>query len=597
MHCKEAYRSEKMKSNNYNISEEDFLKNKARRKASAQKNSVKKKKKKKPSKNPALKGFLIALGVLAGIVILAIAVAAIYYFSVVYGDAPDNHNDTNDNFINAEGNEVIRETSDNGKKKYYTFLATATDKGGALTDVIMVARFNYDEKNPDVSILQIPRDTYVKISTDKLYFTKDGALSSDNFTSPSATTSLKINEAFYRGKLLAESTVDELLDAIDKKTDAEIEKKLKEKKYLFLEVDEKKAKNYAKANKSEQDSIKNDILRDFGLTYLQNLIYYDFGIPTDYRAQVNINGFRGIVNAIDGVDLYISRPMHYDDPYQDLHIHFDPGQHHLNGKKAEEFVRFRGYPEGDVARLDAQKLFINAFLDKLLSFSTVSKIDEIATEVKKNLYTDVSFNNMLKFANKLLSMDLKSDVHTYTLPGQGEYIGPVSYFVADRDEVIKLVNEKFNVFNSPLIDEDFKMIDNDAIYRPAVSITDDASSDETEDENDGDDSDNTDDSEEDSDKVDGEEDEDDTKDEISEDNEDNESENGAKEDSSKDKDVDKNSDKKPENNKAEDSQKDNKLENTDEVSISETDTTDSQNNTAVNPEQDENYQLLLDMAA
>ncbi len=450
-----------------NISEEDFLKNKAKRKSSSTKNRGKKKK----SKNPVLRGFLIALGVLVGIIILAVLAAAIYYFAVINGEAPDNPSKKNDNFINSEGEQINRVTGDDGSKKYFTFLATATDKGGSLTDVIMVARFHYDDNEPEVSILQIPRDTYVKIATDKLYITKDGAISPENFTSPTAKTSIKINEAFYRGRNLAKDKINELLEASVGKSDSEIDKLLKKTEYLFIEADPKKVKSYAKANDTQKSQLAKEILRDFGLTYLQSLIYYDFGIPIDYNAQVNINGFRGIVNAIDGVDLYISQPMHYEDPYQDLYIHFDPGQHHLNGKKAEEYVRFRGYPGGDVARLDAQKKFIDAFLDKLLSFSTVSKIDDIITEISDNLYTDVSFNNMLKFANKLLNMDLKSDVHMYTLPGTGEYIGPVSYFVTDRDEAIKLINEEFNVFSSPLIDVDFRIIDNEAIYRPAAVVT------------------------------------------------------------------------------------------------------------------------------
>ena len=50
-----------------NISEEDFLKNKAKRKSQSGKKTAKKNK--KTSKNPVLKGFLIALGVLLGIII------------------------------------------------------------------------------------------------------------------------------------------------------------------------------------------------------------------------------------------------------------------------------------------------------------------------------------------------------------------------------------------------------------------------------------------------------------------------------------------------------------------------------------------------
>ncbi len=40
--------------------------------------------------------------------------------------------------------------------------------------------------------------------------------------------------------------------------------------------------------------------------------------------------------------MYIEQDMNYDDPGQDLHIHFNKGETvHLDGKKAEEFFRWR----------------------------------------------------------------------------------------------------------------------------------------------------------------------------------------------------------------------------------------------------------------
>ena len=185
-----------MKSKKFdNISEEDFLKNRKKRKSSGKKKTTKIKSNKKSSMSPVLKGFLIALSILIGIIAIFAIVAAIYYFAVISGDGPDNHNQMSDNFINSEGDEVNRILGDDGSKKYFTFLATATDVGGSLTDVIMVARFHYDDKEPEVSILQIPRDTYVKLSLNKLYFTKDGTLSEENFSGDTAPSSLKINEA------------------------------------------------------------------------------------------------------------------------------------------------------------------------------------------------------------------------------------------------------------------------------------------------------------------------------------------------------------------------------------------------------------------
>ncbi len=442
------------------MSEEDFLKNKARRKGA----SVKKNKKKS-----VLKTILI---ILASIIIFVGLVFLLGFgiYKMITASAPDGHENTNDNFINHEGETVNRVTGDKGTKKYFTFLATATDTGGSLTDVIMVARFCFDDADPCVSILQIPRDTYVKMSTNKLYFNSDGTLSAENFSTSTANYAVKINEVYYRGKNLANDSIAALLEEVSGKSDSEIKSILEKKEYIFLDADFEKVKKYASStDNTEKKQLEKNIKKDFGITYLQNLIYYDFGIPTDYHAQVNINGFRGVVDAIGGVDLYVPQNMDYEDEYQDLYIHLKEGQQHLNGKKAEQFVRFRGYPGGDVARLDAQKLFVDAFFDKLLSFSTLTKIDDIIKEIQKNLYTDISVSNMIKFADKVLLMDIQEDVTIQTLPGIGEYIGAVSYYVADRDAIIELVNQEFNVFDTALISEDFCIIASEDIYRPAVS--------------------------------------------------------------------------------------------------------------------------------
>ena len=462
-------------------SEEKFLKNKARRKNT--KTVVEKRKKKNGSGVfKGLKIFSIALACFIGIVLLLalmwiIPKAYIYFFG-----APVDHNTHNDTFINTDGETVDRETTKDGSKKYYTFLATATDRAGALTDVIMIARLTYDDKNPAVSVLQIPRDTYVKISSAKLFFNPDGSLSAENFSGSDAKTSIKINEVYYRGKNLGANAVTSLLLEADGKSDSAIEALCSNSKYKFLNVDVDKVKQYAKSsNKSLRKELDNNIRRDFGIHYLQQLIFYNFGIPTDYYAQVNIDGFRGIVDAIGGVDLTVPQRMYYVDEYQDLYIDLYPGHQHLNGKKAEQFVRFRGYVGGDVDRLEAQKTFLNAFLSKLLSLSTVSKIDSIVSEIEDNLYTSISFDNLLVFANKLVTMDLSEDIHMYTIPGTGDYVGAVSYFVLDKDEATILINDQFNVYNKTILGDDLKMIDSSDIYRPANTVKPD---DENEDESD-----------------------------------------------------------------------------------------------------------------
>lgn len=66
------------------------------------------------------------------------------------------------------------------------------------------------------------------------------------------------------------------------------------------------------------------------------------GIQINYTFKVDYNAFRQFIDAIGGVEMEIERNMFYDDPGQNLHINFKKGTvEHLDGKKAEEFFRWR----------------------------------------------------------------------------------------------------------------------------------------------------------------------------------------------------------------------------------------------------------------
>lgn len=468
------------KNNNYDkTTEENFLKNKAKRKHAANSNN----KHSSANTKRTFKIIGIVLAAILGVMLAIVLGIAMYFFSLddkvdsIQGFSVDPNSDNRATASNSEKANTESDI-DIGSYKYYTFLATATDVSGNLTDVIMVARFHYpddtDFEGPRVSVLQIPRDTYVKISS-KLHLNDDGTLSEKNFDPKSGTYATKINTVFSHGRNLAKSTVNELLKEVEGKSDKEVESICKKDEYKYLNLDIDKVKKYSKSTKdAEKKELKANILKDFGITYLSNLIYHYFGIPIDYQAQVNIAGFRGIVDAIGGVDLDVPRRMYYKDPYQDLYIDLYPGYQHLDGKKAEQFVRFRRYVRGDIDRLDAQKLFINAFLDKLLSPSTVTKVDDIIVEIQDNLYTGISFNDLLRFTKKVLKMDLATDIAMHTLPGVGEYVGNVSYFIAYRNESCDLINKELNVYDDDFESSDLMMIDyNDLLSgsKPAISTS------------------------------------------------------------------------------------------------------------------------------
>ncbi len=167
------------------------------------------------------------------------------------------------------------------------------------------------------------------------------------------------------------------------------------------------------------------------------------GIHIDNYVKVTTEGFRNIVDAIGGVDVEVPQAMHYEDPYQDLYIHLEEGMQHLDGDKAEQLVRFRKYPEGDVARVRVQQLFLKEFAKKMLSTESIlTNFPAIINTVYKDVTTDFTLTDCLKYANYVSDVNL-DNVTMETAPGLGQYVGKVSYYILDEEALSASVRRVF----------------------------------------------------------------------------------------------------------------------------------------------------------
>lgn len=156
-----------------------------------------------------------------------------------------------------------------------------------------------------------------------------------------------------------------------------------------------------------------------------------FGIPIDNYLVVNLRGVRAMVDALGGMDVFIEKPMHYTDNTAKLYINFQPGMQHLDGIKAESFLRFRHDQLGDIGRIRRQQQFIMALTKKLREPSVVFKIPELVKIAGQYVETDLSANDLLTLAFFGKDLNMNS-VRTATLPGHPGGV-KVSYWVIDPD--------------------------------------------------------------------------------------------------------------------------------------------------------------------
>jgi len=141
-----------------------------------------------------------------------------------------------------------------------------------------------------------------------------------------------------------------------------------------------------------------------GQSVLINSVEELLGISINYYGRINYEGFRKLIDAIDGIDMPITTTMNYDDAAQNLHIHFKKGTTvHLDGEKAEEFFRWRknnngtGLADGDLGRIENQHLFIQKVMEKVKSPQIIIKIPAIMEIVPKYVTTNMKPDEILKY--------------------------------------------------------------------------------------------------------------------------------------------------------------------------------------------------------
>ncbi|SFD10185.1 transcriptional attenuator, LytR family [Bacillus sp. UNCCL81] len=113
-------------------------------------------------------------------------------------------------------------------------------------------------------------------------------------------------------------------------------------------------------------------------------------IPIDYYLEVNMEGFKDIVEAVGGVD------VNNDLDFTDQGIHFTKGNIHLNGDDALVFSRMRKLDtRGDFGRQLRQRQVIEAVVKKGATISSLTNYQSVLQAIQKNVVTNISLNDMI----------------------------------------------------------------------------------------------------------------------------------------------------------------------------------------------------------
>ena len=129
---------------------------------------------------------------------------------------------------------------------------------------------------------------------------------------------------------------------------------------------------------------------------LENL--YD--IPINYYARLNFTSFVKLINALGGVTVY------NDQAFTSLHGNYNFGVGKINltsGEEALGFVRERSTLEhGDYDRGNNQLKVIQAIVEKLTSFQSVSNYSDVISTLQDSIQTNMPLNTMMSLVNEQL---------------------------------------------------------------------------------------------------------------------------------------------------------------------------------------------------
>jgi len=176
-----------------------------------------------------------------------------------------------------------------------------------------------------------------------------------------------------------------------------------------------------------------------------------YGMDINYYITIDNKAFVNVIDTLGGVDIDVPYNMNYDDPYQDLHIHLKKGMQHLNGAKAEQFVRWRknntGPSIGDIERVKNQQTFMTAIFDQKMNLATVGKVNDLFKVIQKKVNTNLTLNECLAFIPALKG----NAITTIEMPGEAKMAYGASYYLYDAEKTQAILREQMGMKNATVV--------------------------------------------------------------------------------------------------------------------------------------------------
>lgn len=197
-----------------------------------------------------------------------------------------------------------------------------------------------------------------------------------------------------------------------------------------------------------------------GPEQLIRTITESFDIPIHHYVQVDFAGFKGLVDAVDGVEIYLPSPVRDRDEEGNnpsgLDI-TDFGCVSLSGDQALSYVRSRNFqymedgvwksdPTGDLGRITRQQDFIRRAMREAVSKDLLNpaKVDELVDVGIDNVAVDrgLDARDLVNLGERFRSLTPES-LQQFTLPVVSDRIGGASVLLLEEGQESEAVLDVF----------------------------------------------------------------------------------------------------------------------------------------------------------
>ncbi|WP_322745618.1 LCP family protein [Plectonema radiosum] len=138
--------------------------------------------------------------------------------------------------------------------------------------------------------------------------------------------------------------------------------------------------------------------------------------PIHRYIRISTAGMKQLVDQLGGVEVFVDKPMQYEDSAQNLSINLVSGWQTLDGEKAEQYVRFREKNSGDLERVQRQQTMLLALRERLWSPKVLPRLPQLTRLTRKYFDTNLKLEEMMALVNFTLKVE-QNDFQMTLLPG------------------------------------------------------------------------------------------------------------------------------------------------------------------------------------